>query len=151
MAIDSGKPFTFEQFKEIYSKVNRLNIEIVLKTKQGLLLSLRDIEPYKGQWHLPGGTVYFREPIETAVLRVGKQELDLDLQIEKFLGYIEYPIVLENNGFDCPIGLSFLCSLVDDKQELSLDEQSSEAKFFEQIPANTISEQKDFLEELNLI
>jgi hypothetical protein len=148
MSIYQGRPLSFAKFKEIYSTVNRLNIEIVLQTEQGTLLSLRDIEPYKGQWHLPGGTVYFREPVEVAVLRVAKQELGLDVKIQDFLGYIEYPSVSKNNGFDSPIGLAFRCALINSDSCIKLDEQSSKAKFFKKIPKNTILEQKVFLDNI---
>ncbi len=110
---------------------------------------MRDIEPYKGQWHLPGGTVYFSEPIEETVLRVAKEELGLNVKIVKLLGYIEYPSVLDNNGFDSPFGVAFECTLDNENQDIALDSQASSAKFFTEIPDNTIKEQKEFLENLS--
>lgn len=137
------RPLPFKEFKRIYSKVNRLNIEIVLKSENGVLLTLRAVDPFKGLWHLPGGTVHFREPVEDAVRRVALDELGVEVQVEKMLGYIEYPSVIKNNGFDCPIGLAFLCSSAN--RNFTLDDQASEAKFFKELPKDIIIEQKIFL------
>ncbi len=52
-----------EEFYSIYSKVPRLALDVVIRSDEGILLSLRAIEPHKGLWHLPGGTVYRGETI----------------------------------------------------------------------------------------
>ena len=47
-------------FDEIYSKVPRLCVDIIIKSEDGILLPLRSIEPYEGKWHIPGGQ-YIKE------------------------------------------------------------------------------------------
>src|SRR5437868_6045888 len=103
----SGYRFTKEEFDALYSQVPRLSVEVILNDKKkGLYMTERDIEPCKGQWHLPGGTVFFGERLLEAVRRVAKRELDIEVQDAKLVGYIEYPSHWEN-GLDSPIGIAF--------------------------------------------
>src|SRR5258706_5317068 len=107
------QPFTLEEFRSIYSQVPRLTVEVIIKNENGLLLTLRKIQPFQNLWHIPGGTVYFKEPISIAVSRVAKEELGVEVQIEKFLGYIEYLHQDDiGNWFDHPVGLVFLCNQI---------------------------------------
>ena len=62
-----------EDFLSIYSRVPRLCVDLIITSEEGVLLSLRAIEPYLGQWHFPGGTVYKGETIEEAAKRVAKK------------------------------------------------------------------------------
>ncbi|MEK7550872.1 MAG: hypothetical protein AAB535_03770 [Patescibacteria group bacterium] len=50
----------YEEFKRIYSKVTRVTVELVLLTKHGVTLTLRNIYPYKKDWHTPGGSVLYK-------------------------------------------------------------------------------------------
>lgn len=55
----SSHPLTQQEFDDIYSKVPRLTVEIIVtNSERALLLTKRAIEPCKGQWHLPGGELY---------------------------------------------------------------------------------------------
>ncbi len=137
-------PLTDEEFRSIYSKVPRLTVEVVIKTDKGVLLTMRDIEPYKGYWHLPGGTVYFNENLSEAVRRVAKNELGVTVTSSKFINYIEYPTHLQYS-FDSPIGMAFL---VEFEGEIVLDRQASEAKWFNEIPTNLVLEQAEFLQKI---
>ena len=67
---DHPHPLTPDEFRDIYSKVPRLTVEVVLRSPAGVLLTLRDIEPCRGLWHLPGGTVRYGEKLLDAVRRV---------------------------------------------------------------------------------
>ena len=60
-----------QEYKEIYSKVPRLCVELLIKTEEGILLVKRAIPPGEGLWYLPGGTVLFDESVEQAVKRKG--------------------------------------------------------------------------------
>lgn len=137
-------PLTSEEFRSIYSQVPRLTVEIIVKSEDGILLTLRDIEPYKGIWHIPGGTVYFNERLSDAVKRVAKKELDIVVTDSKFINYIEYPTHI-NHSFDVPIGMAFL---VEYDGEVQIDRQASEAKFFKMPPANIVTEQSAFIQKL---
>src|SRR5690349_15119817 len=61
---DDALPFSPVEFDAIYSRVPRLTVEIIVPDGQGaVFLTKRAIAPFAGQWHLPGGTVYFAEPL----------------------------------------------------------------------------------------
>lgn len=79
-----------EDFDYIYSKVPRLCVDLIVLIKQGIVLTKRLIPPYKGMWHIPGGTVLYGETLEEAVNRVADEELGVKVIIEKNLGFVEY-------------------------------------------------------------
>lgn len=142
-------PFTFEEFKEIYSKVPRLCVNLVIIDKNGLLLTLRQKHGWEGKWHLPGGTVYFKESILKAINRVAQEELGIEVSIKKHLGYIEYFSEEKERGFGYTISLAFLCHI--SAGELELDDQVEKAVFFQTLPDNTIKEQKTFLRNIAVL
>lgn len=139
------KKLPYEKFKEIYSQVPRLVVEVIIKTPEGILLTKRSIDPYKGLWHITGGTVLFGERIEESVKRVALEEVGLLVEISKFLGYLEYPNETKNAGFDWTIGLAFLVYVVGGK--IKNGDQSSEVCIFKELPKDMIKEQYDFIKD----
>ena len=131
-------PLPKAEFDWIFSRVPRLTVEVVISGSRGVLLSLRDIEPCKGLWHLPGGTVRFGEPVSDAVTRVAHDELGVDVQVGAFLGFIEYPSHYEN-GLDSPVGLAFRAEIVSGPTE------PPGCRWFTELPANLHDEQRVFL------
>ena len=127
------------EFEEVFSKVPRLTVEIIIHSPQGILLTNRQTEPCKGTWHIPGGTVRFGEYLTDAVHRKAKDELSHDVIIEDFLGYIEYPSHFEK-GLDSPVGMVFKTILQGDDFELAAD-----MRWFTELPDHMHEEQKSFL------
>lgn len=98
-----------DEYDAIYRRVPRLCVEVVLATPaRGVLLSLRDIPPNQGAWHIPGGTVLFGETLNGAVARVARMELGLQVEVGELMGTIEYPSHY-TNGLDSPVGLAYAC------------------------------------------
>ncbi|OGM26618.1 hypothetical protein A3D00_01210 [Candidatus Woesebacteria bacterium RIFCSPHIGHO2_02_FULL_38_9] len=141
------QPLTYDEFKVIYSKVPRLCVDLVIKNNKEVLLTLRQKNGYEGQWHLPGGTVYYREPIQKAIKRIAKEELGIEISIEKFVGYLEYFSEEKERGFGYTVSLVFRCKSND--SNLNLDNQVEKAQYFKTPPNNTIVEQKDLLIKLS--
>lgn len=137
------KPYSPEEFKTIYSKATRLCVDLVIKTPEGIALSLRNIEPYKGQWHFPGGTVFYREKITDTIKRVAMEEVGITVKIDKLLGYIEFPSEEKERGFGYTVSMAFLCSTRD--EIFKPDENSDGIKVFKNLPANMVAEQYKFL------
>jgi ADP-ribose pyrophosphatase YjhB (NUDIX family) len=132
-------PLPKDEFDAIFSRVPRLTVEVVISSpEQGVLLSLRDIEPCKGMWHLPGGTVRFGEPLVEAVARVASDELGVTVDVGEMLGYIEYPSHYEN-GLDCPVGVAFAATISDGSPS------AAGCEWFQALPQNMHDEQKDVL------
>jgi ADP-ribose pyrophosphatase YjhB (NUDIX family) len=136
-------PLPQEEFDAIFSRVPRLTVEVVIATRElGVLLSLRDIPPCQGLWHLPGGTVRFGEPAADAVRRVAEDELGLEVTPVELLGYIEYPSHYDH-GLDSPVGLAFRSEPTG--RPPSPDALPDKLRWFRTLPAEMHDEQRDFL------
>jgi ADP-ribose pyrophosphatase YjhB (NUDIX family) len=132
-----------KKFREIYSQVPRLCVEVVIKTDDGVVLTKRAIEPYKGKWHIPGGTVLFGEMLNDAVKRVAREEAGVEVEVGKILGYIEYPDEAQVRGYGWAVGIAFQARVTGGK--LMGSQQGEEIKTFVELPEDMIWEQKDFL------
>ena len=73
----------YEEFMSIYHKVPRAAIDVIVKTPQGIVLTKRSIPPFKGMWHVCGGTVLFMEPIKHAINRIVEDELGVKVKVIK--------------------------------------------------------------------
>jgi 8-oxo-dGTP diphosphatase len=103
-------PLPQAEYEEIYAKVPRLTVEVVVVSPDGVLLTRRQTGPCAGLWHIPGGTVRFGETLTVAVRRVAEHELGVEVTIDDLLGYIEYPSHLAR-GLDWPVGIAFRVQL----------------------------------------
>lgn len=75
---------------------------------------------FKGFWEFPGGKREEGESGEEAILREIKEELSIDIKVEKFLGTIEYDypefhLVMDN----------YLCSISNGEIELSVHDDAN--------------------------
>jgi 8-oxo-dGTP diphosphatase len=139
------EPLPREEFDWIFRRVPRLTVEVVIASAdRGVLLSLRDIEPCKGTWHLPGGTVRFGEPLTDAVKRVADGELGMTVSAGPLLGYIEYPSHY-NNGLDSPVGLAFAAKIT------GAEASPHGCQWFKTLPDQMHDEQRRFLIEHRLV
>ena len=126
-----------DEFDRIFSKVPRLTVEVLITSEErGVLLALRDVDPCRGMWNLPGGTVRFGERLVDAVTRVAADELGLSVRVGRLLGYIEYPSHYEH-GLDSPVGLVFRAEPPGEAQP--------QGQWFTALPDNMHEEQKQFL------
>lgn len=136
-------PLTPEEFDAIYSKVPRLTVEVIIKNPEGAIyLTKRAVEPCAGQWHLPGGTVFFGEHLTEAVQRVAKREVGIDVHDMKNIGYIEYPSHFLN-GLDCPVGIAF--EVTDYSGKFTTNKEASEGSWFTTVPEAMHAEQDVYL------
>lgn len=68
------------------SGVPRLGVgAVILNDRQEILLVLRNRNPEKGTWSIPGGKVDPYERLETSVIREIKEEVDLEVEIKQLL------------------------------------------------------------------
>lgn len=138
------QPFSPAQFKQIYSQVPRLCVDIIIKIDDKILLTLRESDGWQGQWHIPGGTVFYKETIEEAIHRIAQEELDIDVDIEKLLGYLEYPSEEKERGFGWSVGLAFFCT----PQESLKIEETTTIQLFNKLPENVVEEQRELLNQV---
>lgn len=131
------EPLPQDEFDRIFSRVPRLTVEVLITSAaDGVLLALRDVDPCRGMWNLPGGTVRFGEPLTEAVQRVARSELGISVTVGALVGYIEYPSHYEH-GLDSPVGLVFRAEPTDGR--------GATGHWFRVLPENMHLEQKEFL------
>jgi ADP-ribose pyrophosphatase YjhB (NUDIX family) len=144
----TAPPLSEHEFNEIYGKVPRLTVEVIVRSPNGILLTKRWDGPCAGLWHIPGGTVRFAEPLTAAVTRVASAELGMEIAAGPLLGYIEYPSHYLN-GLDAPVGIAFLCE-VDGEVDPTAHAVPGRGWFTEP-PDPMHAEQIDFLTEHGLL
>lgn len=134
------RPLTEAQFEDIYSKVPRLTAEAVVRTAGGVPLVLRSHPTWNGLWHLPGGTVFYREHIPTTLERVARHELDISIQVKNFLTYLHYPSEQQERGYGWTVGLLFSCTTRDTIPDKNGDGEL--IRCFKELPENLVEEQR---------
>ena len=133
------KKISKEEFDYIFHLVPRAGVNIVVTSPEGFLLAKRVIQPFLGKWNLPGGGIFFKEPIKHAIARIAEEELGIKVKVIKYLGMIEYV----NDGNRHTINSIYKVAISSGKIKNS--GQSQELKFFKQVPTNTNPYQKLFL------
>ncbi|EFC82768.1 NUDIX hydrolase [Parafrankia sp. EUN1f] len=146
MSAPASFPLSRREFEETYRRVPRLCVEVVIRQPDGVLLVQREIDPCRGQWHLPGGTVFFGESLPAAVVRVARRELGVSVTAGDMLGYLEYPSVVADGYWGWPVGIAFAATIVGGRVVGS--DEGRQTGWFTDIPANTVREQADFLRPL---
>lgn len=145
-----GKWIPENDYGFIFTQVPRLCVDLAVKTNKGILLSLRDIPPDKGKWHLPGGAVLFGETLKQAIKRIAKEETGLRVKIRKIVGVAE----MTNEPFSSKgkfrhsVSIVHLVSPAGGKLKGSW--QAKHLRFFKKIPPNTARVHERFLKEHRL-
>lgn len=136
------KRLPFKEFVKIYDEVPRLCIDLVIVKADGILMTLRDIDPWKGLWHIPGGTILLHEKIGDAIDRIAQSELGVKVKVKKILGAVEF---LEDmgKGYKHAVSIAYLVEPL--SNNFKNDNQSKEIKFFKEIPENTVKEHTKFI------
>lgn len=142
-------PLSQAEYEEIYSRVPRLTVEVVVTSDRGVLLCLRTSGPCRGLWHIPGGTVRYGELLIDAVGRVAEEELSLDVEIDGLLGYLEYPSHLAR-GIDWPVGIAFETHM-SPSSALRFQTTPGAIEWFARLPEAMHDEQRAFLQAQHLV
>ena len=64
---DTDSPISDDEWETIVANVPLVSVDLVIKHDDGVLLGKRENEPGKGEWFVPGGTVFKNEPRTNAV------------------------------------------------------------------------------------
>jgi len=144
----SSKPgyLSEEDYDFIYSRVPRICVDLLIKNSKGeILLTKRDIEPYKDHWHFPGGRIKFRETVYNAIGRILKAELGQTADGEyKLVGSCEFLEEVQKGQDRHSISLVYEFKL-SDGVEIKLDSQAKDVRFFSEPPSPIIPPQQEFL------
>lgn len=65
----------------------KATVGAVIEGPKGVLLALRNHDPFEGFWCLPGGHIEFGEDVEAALRREIAEETGLTVTVHCFLGY----------------------------------------------------------------
>ncbi len=136
-------PLTKEEFDQIFGKVPRLTVEVLINTPEGIVMTKIHEGVLKGKWYIPGGTVRFGEHLTDAVRRVAESELGIEVNVGDNIGYIEYPEIVEAGYRGWPVGMVFETTIK--RGELSVNDEGEEVRCFKATPPNTVESQADFL------
>jgi len=129
------------EFRAIYNRVPRLCIDLIIEKESKVLLIERTIDPGRGQWHLPGGTVLLGESILMAAERIVKEETGLVVKKIDLLGVMEFS--KSENPFFHTVSIVHQCICANGNVRGSF--QGKNLKFSNLIPQAMIEEQKIFL------
>jgi colanic acid biosynthesis protein WcaH len=103
-----------EQYRKIIEKMPICCVDLVVTHKGKALLILREDEPAKGEWSIPGGRVFKSEALEDAVKRKAKEELGINVTIKKMIGV--YQTMYEQSAFGCSTHTINIAFVVETKE-----------------------------------
>lgn len=91
-------------------EVRALTADAVIEFDGKVLLMERAHEPFEGSWVLPGGLVERDEIAREACVREAKEEVDIDIEIESFVGLYDDPDRDERGN----VSAAYRCAATDD-------------------------------------
>ena len=111
-------------------------VAAVIKDGDRYLATQRGYGNFKGMWEFPGGKIETNEEKEDALIREIKEELNTDINVDKYLCTVEY---------DYPdfhlIMHAYICSLINNKIEnVKRNEEELEHDSYKWLTAENISE-----------
>ncbi|TKX86695.1 NUDIX domain-containing protein [Halorubrum sp. SS5] len=126
-------PIPDEEWKSIVANVPLVSVDLVIEHDGGVLLGKRENEPAKGEWFVPGGTVFKNEPRTDAVHRVATEELGEAVVIDDCLGTYEHfyeTADVDGVGSKHYLATAYRCYFERDDPEIAGDDQHSEFRVF---------------------
>lgn len=119
-------------FNQIRKHVPLSCVDAILVKGDSFFLVRRNIPPFKNKWCLPGGIIKRGQTIFNRLDQVGKEELGVKFKIVKTVGFYEK---IYKNRHDITH-----CFMVQSKSDnVKLNFQASEGRYFKKIPSNTAS------------
>ena len=84
-SIDARKGIGKDLYQAVSQLVPSVSVELLIRStdRKSTLLIWRADEYYGPGWHVPGGVVRFKEPLQKRVYKVAKNELNRDLNSVK--------------------------------------------------------------------
>jgi ADP-ribose pyrophosphatase YjhB (NUDIX family) len=126
-----------EKLKEIYSLVPRICVDAVIRNAVGeVLLTCRNIEPFKGSWHLPGGRIRKGETLPEALNRIILKEIGCEVAFKRVIGYTEDTAEPRNEQVEHSISIIVEAQIV--SGSINKSNETFDIGFFSKAPASLI-------------
>lgn len=127
------KKLPYETFLKTFEFAPKPAVSLlIMNSNKQILLTKRSKDPFKNYWHLPGSFLFKGELIEECILRIAKEEVEIDLKNKKF----NLALINENINYD-PRGhvLDIIYRIkLNDFFEPKPIGDTKEIKFFEKLP-----------------
>lgn len=127
----SEQPISDEDWETIVQSVPIVSVDLLVRVGEGIILGKRTNKPLKGEWFVPGGTVFKNERLRDAVHRVATEELSTNVTIREELGSYEHfyeSSEVENAATKHYLATSFI--VTPNKTEFEPDGQHTELRVF---------------------
>ena len=103
-------------------------VAVIIENDQGQILLQKRSDNHL--WGLPGGLIEVNESIESAAIREVKEETNLDIEVESFIGVFNNPFMRwRTNDYARIISFCFKAKVIGSEMKIN-DDESLELKFF---------------------
>lgn len=108
---------------------------VILNNKNEILLLLRKKAPEKDHWTIPGGAVEWFETCEQAIERECREEVALDIKVERMLTVVNHIVETEQKHW---VSVEFLVTPKNNKNPVMDQFESEKMKWFsiDNLPSN---------------
>lgn len=130
----------FEFWRGVLAK-RRGEVIFVVKRPAGLILHTKDFYP-PGTYRLPSGGVRWGESVLSALHREVREEMGLEIEVERFLGLLEYEFCCQ--GEMMPF-VSYVFLVRGARGELAPQDEEEHILSFRQVPVAELAEVADSL------
>ncbi|MBI2326687.1 NUDIX domain-containing protein [Candidatus Curtissbacteria bacterium] len=128
------KRLSEKEFLKTFKKVPRVSINLlIIDDKRQVLLTKRNIPPFKGFWHFPGSFIQKNERITDCQKRVARDELGLELDKKPELSLLGAFDDLDGDPRGHTVDLLYAVK-INDSSRIKTTKQTSEVKFFKKLP-----------------
>lgn len=127
----SQHQFPDEEWKIIVKNIPIVSVDLLVRVDDGLVLGKRQNEPARGEWFVPGGTVFKKERLRDAAHRVARDELGAEITIDRCLGsYEHFYDTADVDGVDGKHYLATAFVVHPDDEAIEPDDQHSDIRAF---------------------
>ena len=122
-----------EDFYNVIKITTLTSVDLVLECNNKILCGLRNNNPAKGFWFVPGSRTYKNELLRDAINRVGLTELGLDLSQKEFHSLGAYDHIYPNNFIDSEFETHYVANgfhtFINETEVENLKEDSQHSNF----------------------
>jgi ADP-ribose pyrophosphatase YjhB (NUDIX family) len=120
----------FEYWREELTQKRRGEVVLVVHRPAGVILHTKDFYP-PGTFRLPSGGVKWGEGVLHALHREAREEMGLEVEVERFLGLLEHELHCEEETL---LFVSYVFLVKGSKEELAPQDEEEHILSFRQVP-----------------